>query len=122
MTPQGSFGDGVGTVFLRQSYGFSGAFSQVVKFGTFGFAAAQRPDVEDVRTIQREGALDAFVVDDSADGEHLIYPPAFACDDGAGEDLHPLLVALDDSAMDIDRIAYFEMRDIVLEALAFDRI
>jgi len=109
-------------VLLGQSYGFAGALSQVIEFRAFGFTASQRPDVEDVRTIQRESALNAFVVDDSADGEHLIYPPAFAGDDGAGEDLNTFLVALDDSAMHIDRIAYLKMRDTVLEALAFDRI
>jgi len=109
-------------VLLGQSYGFAGAFSQVIKFRTFGFAASQRPDVEDIRTIQREDTLDAFIVDDSADGEHLIYAAAFAGNDGAGEDLNTLLVAFDDSAMNINRIAYLEMRDIVFEALALDRI
>jgi hypothetical protein len=122
MTTKGSFCDGVCTVLLGQSYRFACAFSQVIKFRTFGFTAAKRSYVEDVRTIQREGTLDSFVVDNSADGEHLVYPPAFSSDDCAGEDLNTLLVALDDSAMNVDRIAYLEMRDIVPEALAFDRI
>lgn len=113
MTLKGSFGDGMSAVLLGQSYSLAGAFSKVVKFRAFSFAAAQRSDVEHIRTIQRESALDTFVVDDSANCEHLVYSPAFAGNNSAGEDLDTLLAALDDSAMDIDRITYFEMRDII---------
>jgi len=109
-------------VLLCKSYGFAGALSQVVQFCTFCFAAAERPDVEDIGTIQREDALDAFVVDDSANGEHLVYTTAPAGNDGAGEDLHTLLAAFDNSAVYVNCVADFEMRDFVLETLAFDRI
>jgi len=122
ITPKLLFGNGVCTVLLGQSYGFAGPLSQVVQLRAFGFAAAQRSDVEDIGTMQREDTLNTFVADDSANCEHLVYATTLAGDDSAGEDLYPLLVALDNPAMYIYRITDFEMRNLVLEALAFDRI
>ena len=116
------FCDGVGRMFFSKSHGFSGTFSQVVELCTLGFSASQRPDVNDAGTVQREDPLDAFVVNDSPDGEHFIYAAASARDDNAGKYLDSLFVALDDSAMYVHGVSYLKMRNLVLEALAFDGI
>lgn len=109
-------------VFLGQPNGFADSLSQIIQLCALGFAASKRSDVKDIRTVQREGPLHTFIVDDSADGEHLVYPPALSGNDSAGENLYPLLIAFHNPAMHIDRIAYFEMRDFFLQALALDRI
>lgn len=109
-------------MFFSESDGFSGAFSQVVKLCAFGFSASQRPDVNNTGAVQRKDSLNAFVIHDSADCECLVDASAFAGDDGAGEYLDSLFVALDDSTMYVDGVSDFEMRNLVLQAFTFDRI
>jgi hypothetical protein len=72
--------------------------------------------------VQGENALDAFVVYDSANGEHFAYAAASAGDNDAGENLDSLLAAFDYSAVYVHCITDFEMRDFVFQALAFNRI
>jgi len=72
--------------------------------------------------MKREDALDALVIDNSPDREAFVNAPPFAGDDRAREDLRTLFVALFDTAVNIDDIAYLEMRDCVLETSAFNSI
>jgi hypothetical protein len=118
----GLFRDGVLAVPLAELDGLAGPVAQVIELGPPFFAAADRLDVDDVRRMQREDALDALIVDDPADGEGRVDAPAFARDDRAGEYLRPLFVAFFDPAVDIDDVADLEMRDTGLETLAFNGI
>ena len=72
--------------------------------------------------MQREYTFDAFVVYDSANGEHFAYAAASAGDNDAGENLDTLLVAFDNSEVYVHCIPDFDMRDVVFQALAFDSI
>jgi hypothetical protein len=72
--------------------------------------------------MKREDALNAFVIDDSPNGEVLINATAFACDYCAYEDLDAFLIGLCYFAADFYGIADFEMRDFAFEVFAFDGV
>lgn len=72
--------------------------------------------------MKRKDSFDAFVADHSAHCEGLIDSPPLSRYDGAVESLGADLIALFDSAADIDNIAYLEVRDVVLEALILNGI
>ena len=101
-------------VSLCEPDGLSGALSEEVELCTPGFSASDGPDVEYVGRMQWEDSLDAFVADDSANGECFVDSAAPACDDGSGEYLCSDLVALLDSAVHVHDIAYLEVGNIVL--------
>jgi hypothetical protein len=64
--------------------------------------------------MDREDSLDAFVVNDAANGESLIDAGALFHDDGASEDLDAFLIAFDDSRVYVYGIADRKLRDIFL--------
>jgi hypothetical protein len=72
--------------------------------------------------MNREDSFDALIGYDTPDGEGFVDSATFAGDDSAGEYLDALLVAFLDFTADVDRVAYFEMRYILLEAFAFNSI
>jgi hypothetical protein len=109
-------------VALGELDGFSGSLAEVVELRASCFAASDGLYVEDVWGMEREDSLDSLVADDSSDGEVLVDSAAFACDDGAGEYLGADLVAFGYAAVDVNNIAYLEVRDILLEAFAFNGI
>ena len=109
-------------VALCEADGFSGSLSQEVELCSSGFSASDGYNVEDIGGMNWEDALDAFVADDSACGEGFVDSAAPACDDGAGEYLCADLVALFDAAMDVNNIAYFEVRNVILQTFAFNSI
>ena len=109
-------------VTLGEPDGFSGSLAQVIELCSSCLAASDGPYVEHVGRMKREDSLDALLPDHSAYGEGLVNSPAAACDDGAVEYLRADLVALFDSAADIDNIAYLKVRDVVLQALILNGI
>src|SRR5690349_8555306 len=72
---------------LRELDRLADAVAEVEELGPAGLAAALHHHLADERRVQREDALDAFVVDDAAYGERLAGPAPALHDHGAGEDL-----------------------------------
>jgi hypothetical protein len=101
---------------------FTRSLAEEIEFRPSYFAASGRFDIDDIGRMQRENSLDAFVIHDSSYREGLVDAAALAANDGDGKDLHPLLVALSDPTLHVDRIAYFKMRYAFFEAFAFYRI
>jgi hypothetical protein len=99
---------------LREADGLSGAFPEVIKFGTSGFSASNWFYVEDVGRMDGEDSFDAFVVNDSSYGEGLVYAPAFSANYCSCKDLYAFLVAFLYFAADVDDVADFEVRNFFL--------
>jgi hypothetical protein len=116
------FRDGVVAVPLSELDGLAGPVTQIIELGPPGFAASNRPDIEDVGRMQREDSFDALVTDHSPDCEGFVYTPAFAGDYRAGKYLSSLFVALFDTAVDLDDIAYLEVRDLALKTFALNGV
>jgi hypothetical protein len=72
--------------------------------------------------MKREDSFDALVIDNPPDGEGFVNAAAPAGDYGAGKYLRALFVTFSDSAVDIHKIAYFEVRFVFLQTFAFNRI
>jgi len=72
--------------------------------------------------MQREDSFDTLVTDHSPNREVFIDAPAFAGNDRAGKYLCPLFLALFNTAVNLDDIAYLEVRDLVLETLMFNGV
>jgi len=72
--------------------------------------------------MKREDAFDALVSYDSPYGEHFVDTAALAGNHGAAKYLYTLLIAFFDAVMDIDPIAYFEVRCLFPQALTFDSV
>jgi hypothetical protein len=100
--------------------GLSFALAEVVQLCPADFAPALDFDFCNARGVYGEYAFDAFAVTDAANGEVRIQAGALAADDDAAIYLNALLVTFDDPAMNLDRIAYAKLRDILLELLPLD--
>jgi len=109
-------------VSLGELDGLAGPITQIIELGPSGLAASDRPDIEDVGRMQREDSFNAFVGDDSPDGKGFVNAPSFAGDYRAGKYLRSLFVALFNTAMNFDDIAYLEVRDLALKTLALNGI
>ncbi len=107
---------------LSELDGLACLTTQIIELSSPGLAASDRLDIDDVRRVQGENPFDALVSSESPDGEVFVNTPAFAGNDRAGEYLRSLFVALFNTAVDLDDIAYLEMRDIVLETLALNGV
>lgn len=81
------------------------AITQVVELRTPGIASTHDLELGDHWAVDRPGTLDALVVDDAADGDHFFDAFALAADEHPLKHLNPLLVALDNTGVYIDRIA-----------------
>ena len=95
---------------LAQARRLADAVAQVVQLGPADRAGALHLDLGDLRRVQREDALDAFALDDAADGEHLAHALAAAGDHHAAEDLDALLLAFQDALVDVHLVADLELR------------
>jgi len=104
---------------LFESDGLAGPVTQIIELGSPGLAASDRFDIEDIGRIQREDSFDTLVTDHSPDREVFINAPAFAGNDRAGKYMRSLFFALFDTAVNLDDITYLEVRDLVLQTLAF---
>src|ERR1700741_4348073 len=91
--------------------------AQVVELRAPHVTAAVDLDLRDVRRVHREGALHADAEGDLAHGEGLPDATALPADDDALEDLDPLAGALDDSNVDLQRVARPEVRDVGAQRL-----
>jgi hypothetical protein len=102
--------------------GLAGPLTQVIELGSPGLAASDRLDIDDIRRVQGKDPFDTLATGESPDGEVFVNAPAFARNDRAGEYLRSLFVALFDTAVDLYDIAYFEVRDLVLETFALNGV
>jgi hypothetical protein len=109
-------------VAMGEPDGFAGPFTEIIQFSSSCFAASGRLDINDVRRMKREYSFDALATYDSPDGEHFIDSPAFTGNYRAAKYLYPLFIALFDIVMDIDPIAYLEVRYLFLQVPAFNGI
>jgi len=107
---------------LGESDSLAGPLPEEIELGPAFLAAADRLNVQDVRRMQWENSLYAFVIDDSPDGEALVNAPSFPADDRPGKDLRALLVAFFDPAVNVHHVADLEMRNIILQTFAFNGI
>ena len=107
---------------LGQLDGLARSASQVIKLGASGLAASDRLDIEYVGRVEREDPFDALAADHPPDSEGLANTPALAGDHGAAEYLRAFLLALFDSAANVNDIAYLEVRNLFLETFAFNCI
>ena len=71
--------------------------------------------------MQREGPLDTNPEGDLPNRERLADPTPGTTDDDPLEDLNALTIALDDTDMDLDRVARAEIRDVVAQEGLLDR-
>ena len=104
-------------VALSEPNSFAGSLAKEIQFCPSRFAASNRLYVNNIRRMEREYSLYTLVIDNSAYREGLVDSAAFAGNYYACKDLNPFFVAFLDSAVHIDRIAYFEMRYVLLEVL-----
>jgi len=107
---------------LGELYGLAGPFTQIIELGPPGLAASDGLDIEDIGRMQREDSFDSLATDHSTDREGFIDAPAFACDYHAGKDLRSLFVALFNTAVNLDDIAYLEVRDLALKTFALNGV
>ncbi len=114
--------DGVVAVALCELDSLAGSVAEVIEFGPSGFAASHGLNAQHVGRMQREDPLDAFVADHAAYGKSLVDAAALASYDGAAEYLRSHLFTLLDAAAHVDGIANFEVRNLFLEALAFNSV
>jgi hypothetical protein len=107
---------------LGQPDGLARPLAEVIQFCASCLAASDRPDIQDVRRMQRENAFHTLVIDDPPDREALVNAPAFAGNYRAGKDLRAFLIAFLYAAVNIDYIAYLEMRDLFLQTFALNGV
>ena len=107
---------------LSELDGLAGPTPQIVELGPPGLTASDRLDIEDVGRVQREDSFDTFVTDHSPDRKGFVNTPAFAAYHCAGKYLCSLFVALFNPAMDLDDIAYLEVRDLALKTFALNGV
>lgn len=109
-------------VALAEAYALTSSLAEEVQFGSAGLTASKRSYINYVRVVQREYTLDALVIDDTPDREHLVNTTAFAGNDRTAEYLEPFLFTFLDPHMHINHIADLEVRDILFKALTLDQI
>jgi hypothetical protein len=107
------------TVALREFDGFAGSLAKKIQFRTSCFAASNRRYIDNIRRMKREYTLYAFIIYNSAYGESFVDSTAFAGNYRSGKDLNPFFIAFFNPATHIDRIAYLEMRYVLLQILTF---
>ena len=107
---------------LGELDGLACPVTQIIELGPSGLAASDGLDIEDVGRMQREDSFDALAADHSPDGEGFVNAPAFPGDDRAGKYLRSFLFALFDTAMNLDDIAYLEVRDLALKTFALNGV
>ena len=113
---------GMFTVALRKLYSLAAALPQVVEFRSPRFSAPDRPDIKNVRRMQREDSFHALVRNNTPNGKGFAHPATFTRNNRARKDLYTGFIALLDLAVHIDCIAYLKIRYLFLEAFAFHRI
>jgi hypothetical protein len=107
-------------VAVSQFDGFSGSLSEEVELCPSGLSASYCLNVDNVWRMQRENSLNTFVAKDAADGETLVHAATGSGNDCAGEQLNACFFAFGDPAMDVNGVAYLEIRNLLFEALTFN--
>jgi hypothetical protein len=107
---------------LGELDGLSTSVTQIIQLGPPGLAASDWLDIEDVGRMQGEDSFHALVIDDPPDSKGFVNAPAFARNYHAGKYLRSLFIALFNTAINLDYIAYLEVRDFGLETLALNGI
>ncbi len=102
--------------------GLAGPLTQIIELGPPGLAASDRLDIDNVRRVQGKYPFDTLATGESPDGEVFVNAPAFAGNDRAGKYLRSLFFALFNTAVNLDDIAYLEVRDFVLETFALNGV
>src|SRR4030095_14190080 len=100
--------------------GFSFALAEIVQLCAAHFALALDFDFGNARRVYRKNAFDTFAVTDAANGEVRIRAGTLTANDNSAVNLNALLVAFDDSGMDLHSIADAKLRNVLLELFALD--
>ena len=96
---------------LAQTNGLADAIAEVVQLGPPRHTAALHDDLADLGRMEGEFPLHSLSLHDAADGKCLPAAAAGTGDHDTGINLHPLLLALENTAVHVDRVANLEMRD-----------
>jgi hypothetical protein len=72
--------------------------------------------------VKGEDSLDADILDDAADDDHLIDAAALAGEKDALENLGALLLAFDNANVDVKGVADVELREVLFQGSGGDRI
>jgi len=72
--------------------------------------------------MQGESSFNALVPNNAPNGKGLVYPATFTGNHGSRKDLNTGFIAFLNLAVHIDCVAYFEIRYLLFEAVAFYRI
>ncbi len=94
--------------------------TEVVKFRTADLSPADHLDLINPWGVEGKCSLHPYPVGDFSDGEALAHTPAAAGDDRALEDLDPLLLPLNDTHVNLDGVAWGELRQIGADLLFFE--
>ena len=95
--------------------------AKVVELGAPNVAVGDDLDLGDRRCVEREGPLDAHTEAHLADGEGLLDACTLSTDDDALEDLDTLTGALDHAHVDLERVTWTEIRDVISQRVAVDQ-
>jgi hypothetical protein len=101
---------------------FAGSFAKVIELRAFCFSASNRFDIENIRRMKREDALDALITHDSPNREGLAHAPPLAGNYGAAKNLSTLFIAFFYFRIDINHIAHLKMWYIFPETLALNSV
>src|ERR1043165_5737545 len=89
---------------VAEAPGLAGAVAEVVELGATRVGPAENLELGDHRRVDVELPLHPNILDDAADGDHLVLAAALADDEHALEDLDPLLVPFHDADVDVDGV------------------
>jgi hypothetical protein len=98
---------------ITQTTALAGAFTQEVQLGASGIATTDYINLCDARRMQRENSFHAFVGNNAAHGNGVVYATTLLGDQHALKNLHALFVAFDNFVMHIDGVTHGARRQIV---------
>src|SRR5947207_16012517 len=88
---------------------------EIIQLRATGAAFLFHFDSSDARGMNREDALDAFAVGNSANGKSLVQSAPFSSNHDASKNLDPFLVALHHPGVHANAVADLELRGVGLE-------
>ena len=102
---------------LFEARGLANLVSKEVQLGSAGASTRIDLDLHDLGRVHWKRTLDTNTERDLADGERLPAACSMSTQDGALEDLYTLPAAFDDSVVNLDRVAYLKLRQVVTNLL-----
>jgi hypothetical protein len=102
---------------VAEATALADSVAEVVELGSACVTATDDLELGDHRAVDGPLTLDADVVDDTANGDHLVDAAALAADQNALVHLDAFFLALDDADVHVDRVADVKARKVALKML-----